>query len=104
MLLFKEQIDKREEKEKQHLQEAVEQLIGESGLHSRQAGRAFSQGQAIQCILETLGVPGPIELDEEETFFSLEEQIGQKLAPLGIMHRMPGMALSRSTICLRRAS
>ena len=51
MLLFKEQIDKREEKEKQHLQEAVEQLIGESGLHSRQAGRAFSQGQAIQCIL-----------------------------------------------------
>ena len=77
MLLFKEQIDKREEKEKQHLQEAVEQLIGESGLHSRQAKQAFSQGQAIQCILETLGVSGPIELDEEETFFSLEEQIGQ---------------------------
>ena len=73
MLLFKEQIDKREEKEKQHLQEAVEQLIGESGLHSRQAGRAFSQGQAIQCILETLGVPGPIELDEEEFFAILKE-------------------------------
>ena len=87
MLLFKEQIDKREEKENQHLQEAVEQLIGESGLHSRPMGQVFSQGQAIQCILETLGVPGPIELDEEETFFSLEEQIGQKLAPLGIMHR-----------------
>lgn len=87
MLLFKEQIDKREEKEKQHLHDAVEQLIDMSGLHSQQVRKSVSQSHAIQCILERLGIPGPIELDEEETFLTLEEQIEQQLSPLGIMYR-----------------
>lgn len=84
-MLFKEQIDKRIEQEEQHLHEAIDQLVDQTGLHGQAKQKSVSRGHALKQIVEALGITEEIEWDEEETFHSLDEQLEKELALRGIM-------------------
>ena len=86
-MLFKEQIDKREEQEQQHLHEAIERLVDQTGLQGQAKRKSRSRGHAIKRIIEALGITEEIEIDEEETFLSLDEQLEKVLFPRGILLR-----------------
>lgn len=86
-MLFKEQIDKRLEREQQNLHEAVGQFAEDVGLKSRLKGKDVSGSHAVKEILSALGIEDGYELDEENPFLSMEEQLAQILQPRGIMYR-----------------
>ena len=86
-MLFKEQIDKRLETEQQNLHEAVGQFVEDVGLCSRLKGKAVSDTHAVREVLSALDVADGYELDDENPFLSLEEQLKQILSPKGIMCR-----------------
>lgn len=84
-MLFKEQIDKREELEQKGLQEAIDSLIEGAGLQTRNKQKVHSDGHAVRDILDALGVKD-YQLEEDE-FSTPEEQLERILMPQGIMHR-----------------
>ena len=86
-MLFKEQIDKRLEQEQQHLHEAVGQFVEEVGLQSALKGKAASGSHAVREVLAALDIVDDFELDEENPFLTMEEQLAQILNPRGIMYR-----------------
>ena len=86
-MLFKEQIDKRLEQEQQHLYEAVGQFVEEVGLQSALKGKAASGSHAVREVLAALDIVDDFELDEENPFLTMEEQLAQILNPRGIMYR-----------------
>ena len=86
-MLFKEQIDKRLEQEQLNLNEAVGKFVEDVGLQSRLKKTSASGSHAVKAVLEALDVKGEYELDEENPFFTLEEQLAQILNPRGIMYR-----------------
>ena len=51
-MLFKEQIDKRIEQEEQHLHEAIDQLVDQTGLHGQAKQKSVSRGHALKQIVE----------------------------------------------------
>ena len=86
-MLFKEQIDKRLEQEQLNLNEAVGKFVEEVGLQSRLKKTSASDSHAVKAVLEALDVVGGYELDEDNPFLTLEEQLAQILNPRGIMYR-----------------
>ena len=86
-MLFKEQIDKRLETEQQNLHEAVGQFVEDVGLCSHLKSKAVSDTHAVKEVLSALNVADGYELDDENPFLSLEEQLKQILNPKGIMYR-----------------
>ena len=84
-MLFKEQIDKREELEQKGLQDAVDSLIEGAGLHTRNRQKIHSDGHAVRDILNALGVKD-YQLEEDD-FSTPEEQLERILMPQGIMRR-----------------
>ena len=86
-MLFKEQIDKRLEQEQLNLNEAVGKFVEEVGLQSRLKKTSASDSHAVKAVLEALDVVGGYELDGDNPFLTLEEQLAQILNPRGIMYR-----------------
>ena len=86
-MLFKEQIDKRLDIEQQNLHEAVGMFVEDVGLHSRLKGKVASGSHAVREVLAALDIADGYELDDENPFLTLEEQLKQILNPNGIMYR-----------------
>ena len=87
-MLFKEQIDKRLDIEQQNLHEAVGMFVEDVGLHSRLKGKVASGSHAVREVLAALDIADGYELDDENPFLTLEEQLKQILNPNGIMYRL----------------
>ena len=86
-MLFKEQIDKRLDIEQQNLHEAVGSLVENVGLHYRLRDKVTTDAHALREVLSALNVTDNYELDDENPFLTLEEQLKQILSPKGIMYR-----------------
>lgn len=86
-MLFKEQIEKRQEQEELHLNEAVNKFVEEIGLQSRSKKRLASDNHAMKSVLEALGITGGYEWEEDDVFRTKEETLAQILGPRGIMFR-----------------
>lgn len=86
-MLFNEQIDKRQEQEQLHFNEAVSSFVDGVGLQSRSRKRVASDTHALKSVLAALGIKGDFEWDEDDALHSKEEMLTQILAPRGIMQR-----------------
>ena len=86
-MLFKEQIDKRLDIEQQNLHEAVGSFVENVGLHYRLREKVTTDAHAVREVLSELNVADDYELDDENPFLTLEEQLKQILSPKGIMYR-----------------
>ena len=86
-MLFKEQIDKRLDIEQQNLHEAVGSFVENVGLHYRLRDKVTTDAHAVREVLSALNVTDNYELDDENPFLTLEEQLKQILSPKGIMYR-----------------
>ncbi|WP_195485812.1 ATP-binding cassette domain-containing protein [Parabacteroides johnsonii] len=84
-MLFKSQIEKREEQEQARLLEALERLTTAIGAHMRVRRKRHSDGDALKDILHALGVE-EYTLDEDG-FATPEEQLERILAAHNIMQR-----------------
>lgn len=86
-MLFKEQIDKRQEQEQLHLEDAVGSFLDEVGLQSLSGKRVASDSRALKSVLAALGIKGDFDIDEENSLVSKEKMLNQILGPRGIMQR-----------------
>ena len=71
-MLFKEQIDKRQEQEQLHLEDAVGSFLDEVGLQSLSGKRVASDSRALKSVLAALGIKGDFDIDEENQIISAE--------------------------------
>lgn len=84
-MLFKDQIEKREELEQAALQEAIDELTSSAGMRSRHKRKQHSGGHALKEVLNALGVKDYVW--EEDDFVTPEEQLERILRSEGIMQR-----------------